>query len=264
MTTEAKNTQLAKKIEGDKAEITREDKQYWPMVLAQQESQFADALAGTGIKPEHFKRVALTAIRASDMLQQADYVSLMAAVMATAQLGLEPHGPLGQAYLVPFRNNKEKRVDVTLIIGYQGLIELAYRSGRVMSLVAHVVHEHDQFDYELGTNERIVHRPESGDRGEVVGAYAIAKLVGGGQVFDFMTAADIHKRRDRSKAGDSGPWKTDYEAMCRKTAVRQLFKWLPASVEVQAALGADSQSFRQIPASADEIPEVIDVEGDEV
>jgi recombination protein RecT len=267
MTEEAKNTALAEKIDsGGKAELTREDKQYWRIMLDQQQSQFAEALTGTGIDPKHFKRVALTAIRSNPMLQDADFISLMGAIMTTAQLGLEPSGPLGQAYLIPFKNNKEKRIDVQLILGYQGLIELAYRSGRVMSIIAHTVCKEDYFEWELGTNERIIHRPAEGNRGELVGAYAIAKLAGGGQVFDYMTRAEIEARRDRSKGAgsDHSPWKTDYEAMARKTAVRQLFKWLPASVAVSAALGADSQSFREIPGSADDIVDVIDVESDEV
>jgi recombination protein RecT len=263
MTEEAKNAELAKKIEGGgKADLTREDKKYWAVMLDAQRVQFAKALEGTGISAEHFGRVALTAIRANKMLQEADFISLMGAIMTAAQLGLEPAGPLGQAYLVPFKNSKEKRIDVELIVGYQGFVELAYRSGRVMSIIAHTVHDKDYFEWELGTNERIIHRPAEGDRGDVIGAYGIAKLAGGGQVFDYMTKAEIELRRARAKTDNI--WKSDYEAMCRKTAIRQLFKWVPASVAVSAALGADSQSFREIPGSADDIPDVIDVEGDEV
>lgn len=257
----AEKADLATRIEsGDSKALTKDDKEYWPTMLKSMESQFADALAGTNVNPAHFKRVALTAIRANPLLGKADFVSLMSAIMATAQLGLEPHGPLGQAYLVPFNNNKEKRVDVTLIIGYQGLIELVYRSGRVTDIVAHAVYEKDEFEYRLGTNAHIDHKPAVGDRGEIVGAYAIANLAGGGQVFDFMHVDDIHRRRDRSRAKDSGPWKTDYEAMCRKTAVRQLFKWLPASIEVQSALSADGHSFKELPTSREDIDDVIDVE----
>jgi recombination protein RecT len=260
-----RNQQLAERAQG--AAPAKPDP--WGQQLNMQKGAIELALRGADGRPlidkDKFVRVALTAIRKSPHLQQAEPLSLLGAIMACAQLGLEPSGPLGQAYLVPFYNSSRKVYEVQLILGYQGLIELVYRSGRVTSIVAHAVRERDMFDYEFGTNEFIRHKPPlTPERGEIVASYAVAKLVGGGEVSDVLDRTQIDARRARSRnTSKESPWETDYEAMARKSAVRQLFKWLPASVEVQAALGADGKAFLDIPDSADDFgnPDtVIDVE----
>lgn len=264
---EGKGSALAEKIDQTadtpaKVDPAAERRKVLHAAIEAQAQHFAVALAaGDGtpmIDPKKFARVAYTAVRKNPMLQEASLTSLMGALMACAQLGLEPSGPLGQAYLVPFR--EKGQVEVQLIIGYQGLIELAYRSGRVTSIVAHVVRSNDHFEWELGTNAHIVHRPAMTERGEVTGAYAIANIAGGGQVFDVMARSDIDARRARAKTDKI--WTSDFEAMARKTAVRQLFKWLPASVEDHPALGADGGVFRQIPEKPEDFddPNVIDVD----
>lgn len=233
------------------------------------EHHFSMALAGTDITPTRFVRMAWTAINAKPELKESDRPSLFGALLACAQLGLEPSGPTGQAYLVPFKDKGVQRTQ--LILGYQGLIDLVYRSGRVLSISAHVIREQDEFEWELGSNAHIRHRPAlTSDRGPIVGAYAIATIAGGGEVFDVLNLEQIEARHSRSKAkGDNSPWKTDYEAMCRKSAIRQLFKWLPSSAENQMALGADNGVWREIPQPEGNTieaidPGIIDVEGEEV
>jgi recombination protein RecT len=262
-TAEQPTSALANKIEHPNPQATKAD-QLRQTIYGYKE-HFALALTGADgrplIAPEKFARAAFTAVNAVPLLAEATLPSMMGALLGAAQLGLEP-GPLGQIYLVPFKDKGV--VKAQLIIGYQGLVELAYRSGRVMSLTAHVIREKDEFDWELGSNAHITHRPSLTEvRGEIVGAYAIAVLAGGGQVFDVLNLEQIASRRGRSKAtGANSPWQTDYEAMCRKSAVRQLFKWLPSSVENQMALGADGGVWRAIPAVEQEAldPEIIDVE----
>ena len=254
---------LAERLEGDQAPAVSE-KTLLRDVVYSYEKHFALALSGADGKPmidsAKFCRVAYTAIRGSEMLQEATQASLMGALMACAQLGLEPSGPLEEAYLVPFRDKKNNTVEVQLILGYQGLINLAYRSGRVTSIIAHVVRDADEFEWELGTNAHIVHRPASGDRGEVVAAYAIANIAGGGQVFDVLSKEDIEARRAHAKTDNI--WKKHYEAMARKSAIRQLWKWIPSSIENQLALGADGGVYREIPTTEVELtdPDFIDVE----
>lgn len=243
--TEEKGATLAEKI--DEPEKKAVQTTTLQQTIYGYEDHFAMALSGLDVDPKRFVRMAFTAVNKNPLLLESDRASLMGALLGCAQLGLEPSGPTGQAYLVPFKEKGQVRTQ--LIIGYQGLVDLAYRSGRVMSLSAHVIREGDFFDWELGSNARITHRPQLvGDRGPIVGAYAVAVLAGGGQVFDVLNLDQIQARRSRSKAGDKGPWSTDYEAMCRKSAVRQLFKWLPSSAENQQALGADGGVWREIPA----------------
>jgi recombination protein RecT len=80
-------------------------------------------------------------------LNRCTPLSILGAFMQSAQLGLEPGGALGQAYLIPYGNRCQ------FIIGYKGMIDLARRSGQLISLSAHVVFENDIFDFEFGLNE---------------------------------------------------------------------------------------------------------------
>ena len=121
---------------------------------------------------ERFQRVALTAFNSNPKLQTCDPMTFIAAMMQSAQLGLEPNTPLGLAYLIPY---KVKGIDkVQFQIGYKGLLELAHRSGKIKTLYAHEVRANDEFDIDYGLEQKLTHKPLLvGDRGEVIGYYAV-------------------------------------------------------------------------------------------
>ncbi len=171
-------------------------------------------------------RIALTLIRQTPKLAECTAESFLGALLTSAQLGLEP-GPLGEAYLVPYG-----RV-CTFIPGYRGLVKLAWQSGQLRNIDAHVVYEQDEFDYEYGLNPALKHRPTRGDRGKVSDVYAVATMQNGGSAFVVMSLADVEAIRKRSRASGNGPWVTDWDAMAKKTAVKQLIRWLPLSTELQ-------------------------------
>lgn len=185
------------------------------------------------MNPDRMARIALTTIRTNPKLLEASIPSLLGAVMQAAQLGLEP-GLIGHCYLVPFRNGKTGQTDVQFIIGYKGMIDLARRSGQIENIYAHAVYSNDEFDYELGLEPKLKHKPYmEGDRGEFIGAYAVAHFKDGGYQFEFMPKSEIEKRRQRSKAAKNGPWVSDYEEMAKKTVIRHMWKYLPISIEIQ-------------------------------
>jgi recombination protein RecT len=197
-------------------------------------SQLANALPKTlGLAPDRFLRVALTALRQTPKLGLCDEPSFFGSLMTSAQLGLEVNTPLGEAYLVPYKTKCQ------LIIGYRGMISIARRSGQIQSISAQVVHEGDEFDFELGLNEKLRHVPKAPDGAKLTHAYAIARLVGGGVQYEVMTRAQIDAIRKRSPSCNIGPWVTDYDEMARKTACRRLFKYLPVSLELSKAIAVE-------------------------
>ena len=193
------------------------------------------------MNPERMSRIALTIIRKNPKLLECNPVSLFGAIIQASQLGLE----VGiHAHLVPFYNNKSKQSEVQMIPDYRGIMHLARNSGEITSLTAQVVYDNDEFDYMFGTDSYLHHKPVNSDRGNIVGAYAVAKFKSGDSQFDFMTTSEINKIRDRSKSKDNGPWVTDYVPMAMKTVMKRLCKYLPVSVELQRAVTLDEANDR--------------------
>ncbi|TDM32696.1 recombination protein RecT [Macrococcoides canis] len=206
---------------------------------------------------DRLTRLAMTTIRTTPALKDADVGSLLGAVMQAAQLGLEP-GLMGHCYLLPFNNKNKGIKEVQFIIGYKGMIDLARRSGHIKSIYAHAVYSNDEFDYELGLESKLVHKPTmEPDKGEFIGAYAVAHFKDGGYQFEFMSKADIEKRKGRSKAANSkfSPWTSDYEEMAKKTVVRHMWKYLPISVEVQQQVAYDEGTGKDISKIKDVTPD---------
>ena len=203
--------------------------------------QFKNALPAH-ITPDRMVRVAMTAMQNTPKLLQCDRNSLYMAVLKSAQLGLEPDGVLGQAYLLPYGNK------VQLIVGYKGLIDLARRSGEVSNIIAKEVCVND--DFELAWHEEVPFRHKqdvTGNRGDIIGFWAMARFKDGGFHFDYMTVDEVNTIRDGSQGYQSAkryakngvinsPWESNYAEMGKKTVIRRIAKYLPMSVQRASAV----------------------------
>ncbi len=201
-------------------------------LLDRSKDQLAKALP-THLTIDRFMRIAMTTVQRTPRLLECTPESLLGCLFQCAQLGLEPDGLLGQAYLIPFRETKKNRTLCTLQIGYRGYVKLARQSGEIKSVCARAVFSKDFFDYEFGLEDRLVHKPAKGDRGELEYAYCIFRFKDGGYHFDVMSYEEIEAIRMRSPSGNSqdSPWRTDYPEMAKKTAVRRTVKMVPTEVE---------------------------------
>ncbi|WP_276839154.1 recombinase RecT [Herbaspirillum huttiense] len=202
------------------------------------------------LNPERLMKVAQIAATTTPALLKCDVPSLVGAIGQCAQMGLEPNTVLGHAYLVPF-NTKRKDADgnerwvnsVQVIIGYKGLIDLARRSGQIVSIAAHEVCEADKFELVYGLDEKLNHTPAMGKRGAVIGFYAVAKLKDGGHCCEFMSVHQVQEIMAASQSkGKYGPWKDHFVEMGRKTVIRRLSKYLPLSIEFQQAAALDGMA----------------------
>lgn len=206
--------------------------------------------------PERMIRIATTEIRKVPELGECDSMSFVSAIVQCSQLGLEPGSALGHAYLLPFGNGDAEsgKKNVQLIIGYRGMIDLARRSGQITSLSARVVREGDEFSFEFGLDEKLIHRPGENEDAPITHAYAVAKLKDGGVQFEVMTRKQIDRIRDtHSKAAISAAkkrrssiWTDHFEDMAKKTVIRKLFKYLPVSIEIQRAVSMDEKEVKAI------------------
>ena len=223
-------------------------------LIQQMRPEIARALPAQ-MNADRMARIATTVLRQTPALARTTPESFLGALLTASQLGLEP-GPTGEAYLVPYGNV------CTFIPGYRGLIKLARNSGQLRDIWAEVVYSNDTFRYSLGLHRDLVHEPASGPRGEPIYVYAAAELVDGGRPFVVMSVEEVEAIRSRSKAGRNGPWVTDWAAMGKKTAVKQLMKWLPLSAEINAAVTLDGTVRTDIGALVDAEPAYIDGEID--
>ncbi len=196
-------------------------------------------------------RIVTTEIRKNPELAGCSQQSFIGAVVQCSQLGLEPGNALGHAYLLPFKKNKKNQqtgkwefagMDVQLIIGYRGMIDLARRSNQIISISARTVRQCDNFHFEYGLNESLTHVPGEDEDSPITHVYAVARLKDGGVQFEVMTHNQIEKVRASSKAGENGPWKDYWEEMAKKTVIRRLFKYLPVSIEMQKAVILDEKA----------------------
>ena len=185
---------------------------------------------------DRMARIAATEIRKNPALLRTTPESFMGAVMQGAQLGIELGSALGQAYLVPYGDTCQ------FILGYRGMIDLARRSGQVLSLNAYVVHEGDEFSYQLGLHPDIHHIPSTAaDRIKqpITFVYAVANLQGGGYQFEVMSRAEVEAVK--AKAKSKNIWNNYFEEMAKKTVIRRLFKYLPVSIEAIQATTLDAK-----------------------
>ena len=207
------------------------------------------------LNADRLLRVALTSMTREPKLLDCTQESLAAAMIQSAQLGLEPDGVLGNAYLIAYGTT------CRLIPGYRGLMQLARQSGAVVTIEARVVHTGDKFKYKYGLAPVLEHEPadEDDDAAKPTvppprfkAAYAIGILKEGHiPQWDVMRKAAIERIRKRSPNGNAGAWITDYEEMAKKTVVRRLCKMLPSSVELQRAVALDERAELGLPLDLD-------------
>ena len=248
-------------------------------MIKKMSGEIAKALPSV-ITPERFTRITLSALSNNPTLCECTPASFLGAMMTAAQLGVEPNTPLGQAYLIPYKNSKKitrpdgktewvQQLECQFQLGYKGLLDLAYRSGEISVIQAHTVYEKDEFTYEFGLDAKLEHKPYKGaDKGEPVAFYAMFKTKDGGYGFEVMSVDDIRAHaRKYSQAfakGSSSPWQTNFEEMAKKTVLKRVLKYAPLKSDFVRGLGQDETIKTEISDDMSLVPSAIEVEGEVV
>lgn len=188
------------------------------------------------LSAERMIAMASTEITKNPKLLECTAQSLIGAVLQASVLGFQPVAALGYCYFVPYGSQ------VQFQIGYKGMLALARRSGEIASVYAEVVREGDKFNYTLGLHRDIVHEPTGDISKPLTYVYAVVQFKDGGDSFVVLSRAEVERLRMRSpmqKATPSGAWATDYEAMAKAKAIKQLAKYLPLSIDTVEAIATD-------------------------
>lgn len=215
-------------------------------------------------------QMAATTIHRNPAIAKCTPASLLGAVMQASILGFPPVEALGYCYFVPYGK------DVQFQIGYKGFIELARRSGRVKMVYAEVVREGDEFEATFGLNPDLKHKPNFDSSKPLTHVYAVCQFTDGGYNFVVLSKSDVERLRMRNpmqKGAPKGAWATDYEAMAKGKAMKQLSKYLPLNIDTQTDLATDEavlkpEDFNSGRVSAENIhyedAEIVDPETGEV
>lgn len=213
-------------------------------LIASASLDFMRVCADTSINFEREAGFAIQLLQGNSYLLETAYAnpeSLRSAVINVAAIGISLNPAKKQAYLVPRKNANSQRA-VCLDISYMGLLHLAQISGAIYWGKADVVRANDVFEI-TGLDSPPIHRfnpfATATDRGEIIGAYVVVKTTDGDYLTHTMQVDDINSIRDRSeswKAGGKGPWKSDYQEMAKKTAVKQAHKYWPHRDRLQQAI----------------------------
>lgn len=194
----------------------------------------------------------LTAVVANDAkLQACEPVTLMYAALKATALRLPLDTNLGQAYIIPFKNNRERKTEAQFQIGWKGFIQLAIRSGQFQAINTTEIREGEFQGYNLMTGEVNVQAVPDRENKPVIGYLAYFKLTNGFAKSLYMTAEEIEQHATRysqsyrGKYKDSSLWATDKDAMAKKTVLKLLLnRFAPLSVDMQNAVAADQSVLR--------------------
>lgn len=193
-------------------------------------------VAGKFMTPEAMTRLVLVATSRSPKLLECTPESVLRCLMDAAVLKVRPGGVMGRGYLIPRWNSKIGKNEACFDPGYRGLADIARRSGEIKRISSGAVHENDYFDYVMGTEERLTHKPRmDGPRGRLLCSYAVAEFKDGGTQVEVVLREDLDKIRN-SSTSKGGPWSDWEDEMARKSAVRRLCKSLPYSDELETAV----------------------------
>jgi len=187
-------------------------------------------------------RLLLSAASRNPKILDCSQQSILLFAMKCSETGLEPIGA-GGAWPIPYENRKNGTCELQFIPDYRGLVNSAKRSGCIVDAWSEVVRANDEFDYALGLEPYLKHKPARGDRGALESAYCVMVMPDGVKRFVVMDGDEVQGIRARSRAKNDGPWVTDESEMWKKTVVRRAMKpFAGASPELDAAIEAEDHA----------------------
>lgn len=173
--------------------------------------------------------------------------SIVASILRAATLRLELDPALGQAYIVP------RKDQATLQVGARGWIDLAHRTGKLLAIDVGAIHANDEVEYVRGTSPRLEVRPPlTKPRGPAIAFYCAAQWSGGASTVEVMSLEEIHAIRDAhseewQRRGASSVWGKHHDQMCAKTVVSRARKTWPVAISADGLSdGEDAEEVRVV------------------
>ena len=184
------------------------------------------------------------------MLLDADPTSILNAACMAATLNLPINNSLGFAYIVPYRNKGNGKIEAQFQLGYKGFIQLAQRSGQFERLVSLPVYADQLIEEDPINGFKFDWRNKPAKKEQPIGYYAYFKLINGFTAELYMTRESVNdhaKKYSQSYRSGKGVWAENFEAMALKTVLKLLLsKQAPMSIEMQKGILSDSAVIKDI------------------
>lgn len=208
-----------------------------------------------GQKAQGFATSVLSVVSNNRLLQNAEPLSIYSSAMVAASLDLPINPNLGFAAIVPYGKNAQFQIMV------RGLTQLAIRSGQYAKITNCDVHEGELVKADPFRDE-YVFDVEKRISDVVIGYMAYFKTIGGFEKYMYMTKEQALEHGKRySKSFSNGVWKTDPDAMGRKTVLKLLLsRFGILSIELQRAIRFDQCVVKGDFTNMENIDEIDDAE----
>ena len=215
-----------------------------------------------GKRANTFATSVIQITKSSDMLANAEPMSVLNAAIISATLDLPLNNSLGFAYIVPFRNSKANKTEAQFQLGYKGLIQLALRSGQFKNISATPIYEGQLVSENPLTGFEFDFTKKSD---KVIGYASYFSLINGFEKTLYMTIEDVEahaKKFSQTFKKGFGIWKDDFHAMAQKTVLKMLLsKYAPLSIDMQKAVTYDQAVINDIQSTDDVNFSYVDNEG---
>lgn len=209
----------------------------FPTLLVKHKEKIGNALPAH-IDIKRMMSIAMSAYRQNPELGKCEPDTILAAVIQSAQLGLEPNSR-GQSFLVPYFNKRKGVHECQLVPGWRGLTDLLARAGKA-SVDSGVVYEGDEFDLTLGSDPKLTVRPkfQADHYGAITHFWAIGTIFGSPRpIIEVWSKDRLMRHRDKyNKVGERHYSFREWEMYGRKVVTLQVLKYLPQSTELRMAV----------------------------
>lgn len=225
---------------------------------------------------QRFISSVVSAVQTNPQLAECTNPSILSAALLGHSLNLPQSPQLGYFYMVPFKNKKKVKnadgrevtvemTEATFQIAYRGLIQLAMRSGQYKNMNVTDIREGELISYnpiedtyEFNAETNFTKRQSL----KVIGYYAFFEMINGFRkgIYWSVEQLDAHAKKYSASyrnGWSSSLWKSDFDAMAKKTLLRQLIsKWGIMSVDMEKAYTGDQAVIREdgTPDYIDNIP----------
>ena len=207
-----------------------------------------------GKKAQGFISSVLQTVGNNKLLATASPETILNAAATAAALDLPINQNLGFAWIVPYKGKAQFQM------GWKGFVQLALRTGQYKQINVIEVYENQFKSFNSLTEELDCDFLKEGE-GDVVGYAGYFELVNGMKKTVYWTKESVTKHAKKySQAFKFGPWKDNFDAMAKKTVLKNMLsKWGIMSIEMQTAQLSD-QSVQESDSRYDYVDNTIDVD----